>query len=69
MKRRALGNTGLVVSEVGLGAGPLGGDELDDAAAVQLIHGALDLGITLVDTAPSYGRSEVRLGVALRGRR
>jgi aryl-alcohol dehydrogenase-like predicted oxidoreductase len=69
MKRRALGNTGLVVSEVGLGAGPLGGDELDDAAAVRLIHGALDLGVTLVDTAPSYGRSEARLGVAVRGRR
>ena len=29
----------------------------------------LDLGITLIDTAPSYGVSEVRLGKALDGRR
>jgi aryl-alcohol dehydrogenase-like predicted oxidoreductase len=69
MKTRALGNTGLVVSELGLGAGPLGGTELDDGAAVALIHAALDLGITLIDTAPSYGRSELRIGEALVGRR
>ena len=69
MNTRALGATGLVVSEVGLGAGPLGGDRLDDADAVRLVWEALDRGITLVDTAPSYGRSEARIGVALRGRR
>lgn len=70
MRTRALGATGLAVSELGLGAGPLGDPaRLDDAAAVRLIHGALDLGITLIDTAPSYGRSEARIGEALRGRR
>ncbi len=69
MRERPLGRTGIVVSEIGLGAGPLGGGELDDLAAIRLVHAALDLGITMVDTAPSYGRSEVRLGVALRGRR
>jgi aryl-alcohol dehydrogenase-like predicted oxidoreductase len=70
MKQRALGSTGMSVSEVGLGAGPLGDERaLDDASAVRLIHAALDLGITLVDTAPSYGRSEARIGIALRGRR
>jgi aryl-alcohol dehydrogenase-like predicted oxidoreductase len=66
---RPLGRTGIVVSEIGLGAGPLGGHDLDDAAAVRLVHAALDLGVTIVDTAPSYGRSEARLGVALRDRR
>lgn len=69
MRTRVLGNTGLVVSEVGLGAGPLGGNELDDAAAVELIAGAIDRGVTLIDTAPSYGRSELRVGMALRERR
>jgi aryl-alcohol dehydrogenase-like predicted oxidoreductase len=69
MNARALGRTGLIVSELGLGAGPLGGSELDDDAAVRLIHAALDLGITLIDTAPSYGRSELRIGRALRDRR
>jgi aryl-alcohol dehydrogenase-like predicted oxidoreductase len=69
MRTRPLGNTGVSVSQIGLGAGPLGGDALDDAAAVALVHGAIDRGITLIDTAPSYGRSEVRIGVALRGAR
>ena len=69
MRTRSLGRTGLDVSEIGLGAGPLGGNELDDVAAIRLVHAALDLGVTLVDTAPSYGRSEVRIGVALRHRR
>jgi aryl-alcohol dehydrogenase-like predicted oxidoreductase len=69
MQTRALGTTGLTVSEIGLGAGPLGDDHLDDAAADRLIHAAIDLGITLIDTAPSYGRSEVRIGAALRGLR
>jgi len=57
------------VAEVGLGAGPLGGDVIDDAAVERLIHGAIDLGVNLIDTAPSYGRSERRIGAALRGRR
>ncbi len=70
MQARPLGATGLAVSELGLGAGPLGDPSvLDDAAAERLIHAALDLGVTLVDTAPSYGRSEQRIGAALRGRR
>jgi aryl-alcohol dehydrogenase-like predicted oxidoreductase len=70
MRERPLGATGLVVSELGLGAGPLGDPAvLDDAAAERLVHAALDLGITLVDTAPGYGRSEQRIGNALRGRR
>jgi len=71
MKTRALGATGLTVSEIGLGAGPLGGSEIDDAHAERLVAGALDLGVTLIDTAPSYGRSELRIGAALRatGRR
>jgi len=69
MRTRALGTTGFVVSEIGLGADPLGGSDLDDDTAVRLIAGAIDLGVTLVDTAPSYGRSEIRVGRALRGKR
>jgi aryl-alcohol dehydrogenase-like predicted oxidoreductase len=69
MRMRPLGKTGLVVSEIGLGAGPLGGSEIDDAEAVALIAGAIERGVTLIDTAPSYGRSEARIGLALRGRR
>jgi aryl-alcohol dehydrogenase-like predicted oxidoreductase len=69
MQTRRLGATGLTVSELGLGAGPLGDEALDDAAAERLVRDAVDLGITLIDTAPSYGRSEARVGAALRGLR
>lgn len=69
MQTRLLGATGLTVSEIGLGAGPLGDSSLDDDDAERLIRAAIELGITLIDTAPSYGRSEARIGVALRGLR
>jgi len=69
MRTRPLGTTGMVVSELGLGAGPLGDPRLDDAAAERLIVEAIERGVTLIDTAPSYGRSEARIGAALRGRR
>jgi aryl-alcohol dehydrogenase-like predicted oxidoreductase len=67
--RRALGSTGLEVSALGLGAGPLGDARLPDAAAEALVRSALDHGVTLFDTAPSYGSSVERLGRALGSRR
>lgn len=67
--RRALGTTGLEANVLGLGAGPLGDPRHDERAITRLIHEAIDLGIELVDTAPSYGLSEERLGRALIGRR
>ncbi len=67
--RRALGRTGLMVSPLGLGAGPLGDLSFDEGAAVRLVHEALEHGINVLDTAPSYGASEARLGLALRDRR
>lgn len=69
MRTRALGSTGLTVSEIGLGAGPLGDERVPEPVALDLIAGALDRGVTLIDTAPSYGRSEPRIGLALRGKR
>lgn len=69
LPRRALGKTGLEVSALGLGAGPLGDARLPAADAEALVKGALDRGVTLFDTAPSYGSSEERLGRALGARR
>lgn len=69
MITRPFGTTGLVVSALGLGAGPLGDARLSDAGAARLLDAALDLGVTLIDTARSYGESEARIGRALRGRR
>lgn len=66
---RPLGATGLSVSAVGLGAGRIGGDEVDDRDVDRLLGAALEVGVTLVDTARSYGLSEERLGRALAGRR
>jgi len=69
MERRPFGTTGLTVPALGLGAGPLGDGRLDEAAAARLLQGALDLGVTLVDTARSYGLSEERIGRHLAHRR
>lgn len=68
MEFRRLGNSGLVVSVVGLGTNNFGMKlDLDQCRAV--VNAALDEGITLIDTADSYGASEERLGELLQGRR
>src|SRR3954449_13197709 len=68
MHFRRLGNTGLVVSVVGLGTNNLG-MKLDGAGSREDVYAALDEGITLFDTADSYGTSEERLGELLEGKR
>ena len=69
MQHRSYGRTGLSVSALGQGAGQLGDARLSETGAEALIQAALDAGITLVDTAPSYGLSERRLGRYLGARR
>jgi len=70
MKYRALGRTGLEISEIGFGCGTsaglmIGGPPEARRAAIER---ALERGITLFDTAPVYGDtlSETHLGQALR---
>lgn len=71
MQYRNLGRSGLQVSVVGLGCNNFGGRlEIDQTRAV--VDKALDLGITLFDTADVYGgagKSEEQLGEVLKGRR
>lgn len=72
---RALGDTGLTVSALGLGTVKIGRDQgvkypdaftiPDDDAVRHLLARARDLGVNLIDTAPAYGRSEERLGQLL----
>ena len=69
MERRPFGRTGLTVPSLGFGAGHVGDPALDEAEVGRLLHGALDLGVTLIDTARSYGLSEERIGRHLAGRR
>jgi aryl-alcohol dehydrogenase-like predicted oxidoreductase len=70
MHYRDLGSTGIKVSEVGLGCNRLGQDYADDAHWVSLVRRAVELGVTLFDTAEAYGwgRSEEILGRALTSR-
>ncbi len=67
MKQTTLGDTGLTVSEFGFGGIPLTRVPEDDAVAI--VHRALELGISLFDTARLYGDSEAKLGRGLEGRR
>jgi aryl-alcohol dehydrogenase-like predicted oxidoreductase len=64
-----LGATGIEAPALGLGAGPLGDARLTESDVDALVATALDHGVSLFDTAPSYGTSEERLGRALGSRR
>lgn len=68
MEQRRLGP--LTVSLVGLGCNNFG-TRIDERRTAEVVHAALDAGITTFDTADMYGRgrSEELLGKALRGRR
>ena len=57
MQYRELGRTGLSVSAIGFGSWAIGGTwgPVDDAASLQALHRALDLGVNFFDTADVYG--------------
>src|SRR6266571_3845405 len=79
LERRPLGGTGLEVTRIGFGALEIGrdwgiGDEAarrrpEAEAAGEVLNGALDLGINLIDTARAYHRSEERIGASVAARR
>ena len=70
MEYRKLGNTGLKVSEVGIGCNNFG-MRMDQDQTQAVVDTAIDQGINLFDTADVYGgtKSEVFLGKALGSRR
>ena len=71
MRYRPIGNSGLVASVVGLGCNNFG-RRLDAEQARPVVDAAIEAGITLLDTAETYGgtgRSEEILGEVLAGRR
>jgi aryl-alcohol dehydrogenase-like predicted oxidoreductase len=74
MKTRHLGKAGPEVSAIGLGCMGMAafyGQASDEGQATAVIHRALDLGVTLFDTAEMYGphTNEIQLGKALADRR
>ena len=71
MRYGTLGDSGLLVSVVGLGCNNFGG-RLDVEQTRAVVDAAIDEGITLFDTAETYGgagASELALGEVLQGRR
>lgn len=78
MEYRQLGHTGISVPVLGFGMWPIGGTQragdygtVSTEEAVGAIRRALDLGVTLFDTAPAYGNGHAEriLGEALGSRR
>lgn len=69
MKRRRLGNSDLMVSEISLGSWLTYSGGVDKERAIDCVKRALEVGITLLDTANIYGRgaAETVLGEALVG--
>ncbi|MDQ3125397.1 MAG: aldo/keto reductase [Pseudomonadota bacterium] len=74
MKTRKLGRGGPEVSAIGLGCMGMAafyGQASDEVQATAVIHRALDLGVTFLDTAEMYGphKNEIQIGKALADRR
>jgi aryl-alcohol dehydrogenase-like predicted oxidoreductase len=79
MRKRALGKTGIQVSEIAFGGVEIGlpygigveskSDMLSQSEAIQLLHVALEQGINFFDTARLYGDSENIMGKAFSGKR
>jgi aryl-alcohol dehydrogenase-like predicted oxidoreductase len=82
MMKRMLGTSGIETSAIGLGCWAIGGPwtfngsaagwgTVDDAESIKAIQRAMDLGVTLFDTAANYGagHSECVLGKAIKGKR
>jgi aryl-alcohol dehydrogenase-like predicted oxidoreductase len=73
LEHRTLGKNGPSLSAIGLGLMSLSGvyGESDDAAAIDLIHHAIERGVDFLDSADLYGwgHNEELLGRALKGRR
>ena len=70
MEYRLLGNTGLLVSAIGLGTNNFGG-RLDYKSSEKILNACLDFGINMIDTADVYssGISEEFIGKAIKSKR
>lgn len=67
--RRPLGRTGLTVSPLGYGSAPAGFLETEDDVLARILHGMLDAGVNLIDTAAMYRGAEEAIGRTVSSRR
>jgi predicted aldo/keto reductase-like oxidoreductase len=65
LKKRVLGKTGLLVTEMGFGGIPI--QRVSEEEAVNVVRRCYELGINYFDTARGYTTSEERIGKALEG--
>lgn len=74
IERRQIGSSGIRASAIGLGTWAIGGwmwGGTDEAQSIAAIQASIDEGVSLIDTAPAYGKglSEEIVGRAIAGRR
>jgi methylglyoxal reductase len=74
MGSKPLGQSGIQASVIGLGTWAMGGWQwggTEEKTAIDAIHASIDVGVTLIDSAPAYGLglSEEIVGKAIAGRR
>jgi hypothetical protein len=69
MEKRRLGNTDMNVSVLGFGGSEIGYEQASLPSVSQLLNGALDAGLNVIDTAECYVTSEELIGKAIGARR
>ena len=69
MEKRRLGKTDMDVSVLGFGGSEIGYEEASEETVANLLNGALDSGLNVIDTAECYRDSEEMIGRAISGRR
>ena len=69
IERRKFGNTGIEVSVLGFGGAEIGFEGATPDQVAELLNGALDAGLNVIDTAECYANSEELIGEAVAGRR
>jgi len=69
VEKRALGKTGLTVSVLGFGGSEIGFQQAQENTVREILAGAIDAGLNVVDTAAAYLKSEELIGAAIKTRR
>jgi aryl-alcohol dehydrogenase-like predicted oxidoreductase len=69
MEKRPLGKTEMLVTVLGFGGAEIGFENAAADSVARLLHGALDAGLNVIDTAECYVQSEELIGLAVADRR